>query len=116
MKVRFGDAIGLNVELSNTDRSRCLLPLTLQTLVENAVKHNALSEKEPLIVSIKSEGGKALIVCNVINPKSFITSNSGTGLKNLSERYAFYSGKEVVYEKSGNEFRVRVPLLKQNQQ
>ncbi|MEM9053212.1 MAG: hypothetical protein AAGC47_14255 [Bacteroidota bacterium] len=88
-----------------------LPPLTLQLLLENAVKHNAATKTKPLAITIKRDEGN-LIVSNTFNPRSTPPGESGIGLKNIRERYSFMSDREVEVFQSQESFEVIVPLLK----
>ena len=87
-----------------------LLPaLSLQPLIGNAVKHNAITAKNPLRVSIRTENG-CLIVSNPIRPLLEPQVGTGTGLQNLCSRYELMLGKKIEIESDSNEFIVRLPL------
>lgn len=88
-----------------------LPPLSMQLLLENAVKHNVATKASPLKIKMYTENGK-IIVANNINAKS-TTYSTNTGLSNLRERYKMLTDEEVVIIKSDNEFRVELPLIKQ---
>jgi sensor histidine kinase YesM len=109
-QIRFGK--NLHVEI-NVDQSTNVFipPLSLQLLLENAVKHNIISQDKPLHLSIKTEKD-CLVVINKLQPKKSIPDeNSGIGLDNIRKRYALLSDKEVKVIKAENEFRVELPLL-----
>ena len=106
--IRLGMAVRLEVDLSDSIKEEMIPPLTLQLLVENALKHNRASEKEPLYIRISSENG-TLVVSNNLQLKK-TTFSTGTGLANLNERYKLLFGKEVTVEKAEDEFRVLLPM------
>jgi LytS/YehU family sensor histidine kinase len=106
--IRLGMAVRLEVDLSDSIKEEMIPPLTLQLLVENALKHNRASEKEPLHIRISSENGN-LVVSNNLQLKK-TTFSTGTGLANLNERYKLLFGKEVTVEKAEDEFRVLLPM------
>ncbi|NPA36244.1 MAG: histidine kinase [Chlorobi bacterium] len=106
--IRLGDAVKLEIMLSDDRQNKTLPPLTLQLLVENALKHNKASEKEPLNISIFMENDN-LVVSNNLQLKK-TTYGTGTGLKNLNERYKLLYGKEIRIEKTEDEFRVVLPM------
>lgn len=76
-------------------RSLLIAPLTLQMLVENAVKHNVASIASPLRVDIYVENGRSLIVRNNLRRKQTVEGSTGTGLANIKLRYAYLSDREV---------------------
>ena len=106
--IRLGMAVRLEVDLSDSIKEEMIPPLTLQLLVENALKHNRASEKEPLHIRISSENGN-LVVSNNLQLKK-TTFSTGTGLANLNERYKLLFGKEVTVAKADEEFRVLLPM------
>lgn len=88
-----------------------LPPLSMQVLLENAVKHNVATKSSPLKMKMYTKNGK-VVVSNNINSKS-TTYSTNTGLSNLRERYKLLTDKEVVIFKSEDEFRVELPLIEQ---
>ena len=86
-----------------------LPPLTLQMLIENAVKHNVASDENPLVISVSDEGSN-VVVWNSLNPKLDIEP-SGTGLQNIKDRITHFSSMELVIEKTNKDFKVTVPLI-----
>ncbi len=109
LKIRHGDRI--HVELPLTPWPPVLLaPMTLQLLLENAVKHNGFSAAKPLIITIMIDGN-TLLVSNPITPRSSKEASTGMGLENLSDRYHKLSPKNLTYTQDGNVFCVKVPLL-----
>jgi len=82
----------------------------LQILIENAVKHNETSTKNPLNISL-SVTDDSLTVRNNLAHKQTPEERSGAGLENISKRYAFFGSKEIVIENSGTHFSVTLPLL-----
>ena len=106
--IRLGNSVRLDVELSDKQKEETLPPLTLQLLVENALKHNKASEKEPLNIRIFMDAGN-LVVSNNLQLKK-TTYGTGTGLTNLNERYKLLYGKQIRVEKTESEFRVVLPV------
>lgn len=105
---RFGDAIKVN--MPDDIPSKKLPPLALQLLVENAIKHNAHSRQNPLIISI-AISNDAISVSNAIMPLSSTESSTGLGLKNLQARYELLAGKEIEIYNNGQEFKTTIPLM-----
>jgi len=110
IKTRFEENILFNVELSAVSGYKMLPPLTIQMLVENAIKHNIITETIPLVISIKEEGTDYLVVSNTLN-KSRSEISSGTGLGNIRQRYAHFTDKPVDVSEENGKFEVRIPLL-----
>lgn len=91
-----------------------LPPMSLQTLLENAVKHNVVSARQPLIVNIEAKND-SVTVTNVIQEKKIKPPSTGTGLYNLNQRYWYLCKKEIDISKTGSHFSVSLPLLKTNE-
>ncbi|MDO6518490.1 sensor histidine kinase [Zobellia uliginosa] len=111
LETRFGKALQINLDIPEDSLSYFLPPGALQTLIENAIKHNGSTSKKPLRVRIYTEDGK-LVVRNRLSPRFEETTSTKTGLKNLKTRYSFLSQEEVEWVRTEEEFIVRLPLLK----
>jgi uncharacterized membrane-anchored protein YhcB (DUF1043 family) len=88
-----------------------LPPLTIQTLLENAVKHNEISKRKPLTISIMTDERQSLVVGNDINEKISREEGTGIGLSNLSRQIQLLMGKDIIITIENNMFRVEVPLM-----
>ena len=108
IRIRFGEAVQLHVEVGN-GTSKLLAPISLQLLLENAVKHNEFNENDPLHIRLALNNGW-VEVSNNRRPRQVLGS-SQIGLKNLNERYQLLTGKQVVVERTNSEFIVRLPYL-----
>jgi len=89
-----------------------IAPLRLQLLIENAVKHNRMSVKEPLIVEVSVGEGPGLIVANRLQPRASSTASTGTGLQNIVNRYALLTDRPVWADETEGMFVVKTPLLR----
>ncbi|TDO29241.1 sensor histidine kinase [Sediminibacterium goheungense] len=109
---RFGDAFRLDLQEVEpcTKEKLYIVTGTLQLLLENVVKHNAVSLYQPLIIRVKISN-EMLVMENEIRFREAISE--GVGLKNLEHRYKILSGKTIIYESIEGSFRVQVPLIKQ---
>ena len=87
-----------------------VLPLTVQTLIENAVKHNEISKRNILKIDIYAEGNDRLVVSNNIQEKLSAEPSLGIGLSNLSKRYSILCGSEINITRDNLEFKVYIPL------
>lgn len=87
-----------------------IVPLSLQILLENTIKHNRISSDEPLRVRVELKDDELLIVNN-LQKKNKLTESTGKGLKNIKERYSAFSNRNVEIQENETEFRVRLPLL-----
>lgn len=111
LKIRFGNALQLEMKVpSEAMEQFLLLPISLQLLLENAVKHNEFSAQEPLALRVLLEG-QTLLVTNEIRIKEQFRPPSGTGLRNLSERYRLVTGKDILVSAHNGTFAVELPLL-----
>lgn len=112
-KVRFGNMISFGVNNEKIFSAKGKLPVyALQTLAENAIKHNSFSTETPLHISIDyNEINQSITVRNRINRRNFLESTSKVGLKNLIERYSLLGDKRVIISNCGIEFSVTIPIL-----
>lgn len=109
-QIRFGEALQVDFA-ANENIAGMVIPLSLQALVENAIKHNEISKASPLKIVIAITDDHELIVENNQQPKQLYEETSGTGLQNLAGRYQFLTGKAVVVNKDNGYFRVILPLI-----
>lgn len=112
LKTRFGDALLVNVCIPSQHCGKMLVPVTLQILVENALKHNRLSDKEPLRIDIcADEAGTILTVSNNLQRRPLVETSNRTGLDSLKALYRFYTPAPVQIGETQTEFYVKVPLV-----
>ncbi|HEX8462815.1 MAG TPA: histidine kinase, partial [Segetibacter sp.] len=110
-KKRFGESlVFLNKLAEEALTTYMIAPLTLQLLVENAVKHNAISSETPLVIELITDG-KFLQVKNNLNPKLTKEKGEGMGLQNIQNRYKLLTGEGVLIDKTETHFVVNIPLL-----
>ena len=110
---RYGNNLELQINLTGQNESQIFLPpLTLQLLMENAVKHNAVSKEAILIVQLYAQD-EYLVISNNINPKANGETGTGMGLQNIINRYAMLTDKKVIVHKTDKYFTVSLPILKQ---
>ena len=117
MKMRYEDNLHFKIEVDERMMEYCLPPLSIQTLVENAIKHNEISNRKPLTIEIKtmvSPDGKDIRLCidNDLQPRRATPPGTGVGLSNLSRRYYLLLGKEIRITESDGKFSVCIPLVK----
>lgn len=112
LKIRFENKLDLKVQLADEilDRFK-IAPLTLQLLVENAVKHNRMSLKEPLVITVYLENPQTLVVKNPLQPRVTPVLSTGVGLQNIIDRYALLTERRVWAGETEDNFVVKVPLL-----
>ena len=111
MQIRYGDNLEFVFQIEPQLCSRQVLPLSIQGLVENAIKHNVISAKQPLKVVISTTDEGSLKVSNPIQPKIMEESGNGIGLANLAERYRLKWNVEVGIKDDGQLFEVTLPLI-----
>lgn len=108
---RFENALVINLDLNSELFQKKIPPLTLQILIENAIKHNVVSIDEPLCIDIFSQDGLNLTIRNNLQLKSSGMEKTGKGLQNISGRYQLIAQKEIEIRTDKNSFIVIVPLL-----
>ncbi|MGE5620999.1 MAG: sensor histidine kinase [archaeon] len=109
-QIRFGGALQAEISLS-ADKLDCLVPpLSIQVLLENALKHNRAALESPLIIKICSDNDM-LIVKNNLQPKISRGTSKGIGLENLTKRYKFVSGVLPEFTLTENEYIAKLPLI-----
>lgn len=112
LKMRFENAVTFEIPEKASNSELKIIPLSLQLLLENTIKHNVVSEENPLTVKIVEEEGY-LTITNNYNPKTIVEKGTKVGLKNIIDRYNLITLKQVSVEKTGQEFTVKLPLLTQ---
>ena len=110
---RFGDNLKLNWNIPKTLQSTFIVPMSLQLLLENAIKHNVISRKKTLEINVSIKGD-SIVVENKIQKKSTQLPSTKVGLKNIKKRYALISNKSIEIVNDGLHFSVSLPLLKDN--
>ncbi len=110
LKIRFGENIHFNVEIDNKSYDKCIPPLSLQILVENAMKHNQISSLKPLYISIESIND-TLKICNNLQLREVYEPSSKIGIANIKVRYSYFTEKEIELLNKDNQFCVLLPLL-----
>lgn len=111
---RFGKAYNFDWKIPKSQiNGQMIVPATLQGLLENAVKHNAGNQKEPLQVRIEMDSdGNFIVVENELRRKSQTRPTSETGLENLKARYAILTEQPIEISRGEDFFKVKLPLLK----
>lgn len=111
LRTRFGENLLVNVAIDSTSMQRYLIPLSLQMLVENAVKHNIISKKKPLTIRIFTTNTGLICVENNLQRKTQEVEGTQTGLANINERFWLTFERTIGIEKTANSFRVTIPLI-----
>ena len=109
---RYGNSLNINIEMSEAQKLQYQIPpMALQLLMENAIKHNAVSNETPLFITIKILENTYIEIKNNINAKISKAAGTGMGLKNIINRYHLLSNKPVKILNDGQYFIVLLPLL-----
>ncbi len=110
LKLRFGEALTLKKHFNgSTTREYLIPPISAFVALENAVKHNEISARVPLLIDIRIENS-SLILENKLQPKRSIQHSSNIGLKNLDERFRIITGKHIEFKKDNETFSLKMPL------
>ena len=110
LKMRFEDSIIFDIPEKVANPEAKVVPLSLQLLLENAVKHNMVTSQKPLHIKIY-ERGNDLVVENNLQPKQVVKKSSGVGLANIVQRYALLTKREMLIEETPKHFSVAIPML-----
>ncbi|MCE6987954.1 sensor histidine kinase [Dyadobacter sp. CY323] len=111
LKTRYDQGVELLIKVNEADLDKFIPPLTLQLLVENAVKHNAILENNPLYIHIRSAENDVLEVCNNVVEKSTPVKSTKLGLANIYAKYSLLSDKQPVIYAGTEQFKIMLPLL-----
>jgi len=112
LKLRFEESVDMRVEFSDLNTEAFLVPpISLQTLVENAIKHNTFTNASPLHIDIQVDEDY-VVIRNNIHKKDFPLITSKIGLKNLNSRYQLLTSKSIYIELANNQFTVKLPIVK----
>ena len=110
LKMRFEDSIHLEIPEHSNNPEAKIVPLSLQLLLENAVKHNVVTSAKPLYIRVYEEEG-SLVVENNLQEKQVVKKSSGVGLQNIQQRYRILTDRQVQIAESTSDFKVKLPLL-----
>lgn len=111
LKTRYGNGIEMMVNIDNGIENYLLPPLTLQLLVENAVKHNNVLKEKPLLIEITGNSNGGLTVKNSLQRKNTKVDSSKIGLSNIKEKFRLLNQPDVVIKETPDMFMVTLPLI-----
>ncbi len=111
LRMRFSENLTFQFEIEKKYEKLNIPPLTLQMLIENAIKHNVISKAKPLHINVYIDNGKSVIVKNNLQKKESLEKSTKTGLENIKKRYSILGGKKIDIISSANNFMVAVPLI-----
>jgi hypothetical protein len=110
LKTRFEDSVDFVFDVKKEDYRRFVVPLSLQLLLENCIKHNFATSSKPLVIKIYSEID-TLCIENNLQVREQMKESSGIGLANIVQRYSLLTTRNVFVEKSEDYFKVKLPVL-----
>ena len=110
LKTRFEDSVDFEFNVRKEDMRKFVVPLSLQLLLENSIKHNFATSSKPLLIKVFSEND-TLCVENNLQVREQLKESAGIGLANIVQRYSLLTKKNVFIEKSEDYFKVRLPML-----
>jgi LytS/YehU family sensor histidine kinase len=111
LKERFGENLQINIHVDSSCLDRQMVSLSLQLLIENAIKHNIISTQKPLFIELSVNPQGHLVVKNNLQKKQQSMPSTGTGLQNIRNRYRFFSDEAVEVITTARHFIVTLPLL-----
>ncbi len=111
LKTRFGENLKVDIRIPANALNRYVAPLTIQMLLENAIKHNIVSTEKPLHIDLYVEKDEVLVVKNNLQRKNSVPDSTQTGLANISGRYKILCQKAVEVIVTATNFIVILPLL-----
>jgi sensor histidine kinase YesM len=109
-KTRFAKGLEINLNIDEAHHYRKIAPVTLQNLVENAIKHNIADPDSPLVIDLFIENDY-LVVRNNLQKKNFVETSNKQGLANMESLYRYLSGRPMIITEDANYFTVKIPLI-----
>ncbi|HET9824544.1 MAG TPA: histidine kinase [Chitinophagaceae bacterium] len=113
LKTRFNEGLDLNIQIDNGCKNFLLPALTLQLLIENAIKHNVVEKEKPLTISIATNNGFLSVVNNLQKKRNQIASTK-IGLANIMAKYKLLNEREIIVKETDDKFTVLIPLIQNN--
>ena len=110
LKTRFEDSVDFIFDVKKEDYRKYVVPLSLQLLLENCIKHNYATSSKPLIIKVFSEND-TLCIENNFQVREQMKESAGIGLANIVQRYSLLTDRNVFIEKSEDYFKVKLPML-----
>ncbi len=111
LQMRYPDNLHVKYHVANEYQQTSIAPLTLQILIENAIKHNVVSKAHPLTIEVYVENGKSIVVKNNLQVKHAIEKSTKTGLANISKRYEYLGNRKIDVIVTAKNYMVGVPLI-----
>jgi len=111
IKIRLGNNVKMEIDISDEVLKKGIPPITLQLLIENAIKHNMASRSKPLLITISMDGEETLVISNTLQRLNYNIPSTCTGLKNIESRYTLLSDQSFEIIETEKKFIVKLPLL-----
>ena len=111
LNIRFVDKLRVNINIPEAKRSNQIIPLAMQLLIENAIKHNIMSKSEPLTIDVFIDSENFLNIINNLQERPSQLVSTGVGLKNIQNRYKLLNNTEPIFKKTNTHFIAKVPLV-----
>ena len=109
-QTRFEKGLDIRLTVPEEYHHKLIVPVTLQNLIENAIKHNIIDEDQPLLIKIFIENGR-LVVQNNLQKKKMVETSNRVGLSNMQSLYQYLSREPVEIIETAESFIVKLPLL-----
>lgn len=111
LNIRFVGKIKVNIQITNEMLTAKLIPLAMQLLIENAIKHNIMTKSQPLIIDIFIDPNHYLNIVNNLQERPSQIISTGVGLKNIENRYLLLNNTKPFFEKTETQFIAKIPLI-----
>ncbi len=111
MKIRYGENLSVIQNLKEVEKGYFVIPISVQLLVENAIKHNIISNRHPLTITIETTDHNSLCISNPICAKEDDSASEGIGLSNMDKRYELIADEHISIRNDGTVFCVEIPLI-----
>ncbi len=111
LKMRFPENLQVEFDIPEKFQRTHIAPLTIQMLIENAIKHNEVSRSKPLNVSVFMDGNQSIVVQNNLQVKNTIGQSTKTGLANIKKRYSYLANREIEISTADNLYKVFIPVI-----
>ena len=111
LNIRFVGKLNVNINIPENRLNDLIIPLAMQLLIENAIKHNVMSKSVPLTIDIFIDQDNFMNIVNNLNERPTQLVSTGIGLKNIENRYLLLNNTKPVFEKNATHFIARVPLV-----
>ncbi len=109
--IRFQKAVFFSVDVSKETLEKAMPPLSIQMLIENAIKHNLATKDKPIYIKVYEQDNFLVVENNIQKKKYLPKEREATGLNNIQKRYEFFTDKNVLIEEINGKFTIKLPLI-----